>query len=329
MATLDEVAIRAGVSASTVSRVFSRPDKVSEKTRERVRTAAASVGFARNSAARALARGRTDLVGLLVPDLRSPYFAPIISAAHAEAERAGGELVIADSHGDANREAEILWRLRGRVDGMILVSPRSDATVISDAAKMIPIVTVNRAVDMVDSVVIDVERGTHELAAHILGAGHRTIAYIGGPPGSLTDETRFAALMTSADERHAECRRLGVVEPTIAAGASLHESVVHSGATAVVAYNGLVAYGLLSALGASGHQVPDDIAIASTDDLLDVGFGIPNITGIHQPLAQAGREATERLGARIAGNFRDSSADGTLQFTHWTISTTLAHGSSV
>lgn len=329
MATLDEVAIRAGVSASTVSRVFSRPDKVSEKTRERVKTAAASVGFARNSAARALARGRTDLIGLLVPDLRSPYFAPIISAAHAEAEKTGGELVIADSNGAADREAEILRRLRGRVDGMILVSPRSDATVISDAAKLIPIVTVNRAVDMVDSVVIDVEQGTHELAAHILDTGHKKIAYIGGPPGSLTDETRFAALKSSSDERCAECQRLGVVEPTIAAGASMFESVVNSGATAVVAYNGLVAYGLLSALRASGHRVPDDVAIASTDDLLDVGFGIPNITGVHQPLAQAGRDAAKLLGARIYGRSHGNSTENTAQFTHRPISTSVAHGNSV
>lgn len=329
MATLDDVAILAGVSASTVSRVFSRPDKVTEKTRERVRAAAASVGFARNSAARALATGATDLIGLLVPDLRSPYFAPIISAAHAEAEKSGGELVIADSEGVSDSEVEIVRRLRGRVDGLILVSPRSDASVISEAATILPLVTINRTIDTVDSVVVDVESGMRELATHIVGTGHRRIAYIGGPSGSLTDEARFAALKSIADGQGADCQRLDIVEPTIAAGASMLESVVDFKATAVVAYNGLVAYGLLSALRASGHRVPDDVAIASADDLLDVGFGIPNITGIHQPLARAGREAAELLGTRIAVSAIGRNSEHATHPIRRTISTRVVFGTSI
>lgn len=328
MATLDEVAELADVSASTVSRVFSRPDMVSPKTRERVQAAAASIGFARNSAARALATGTTDLIGLLVPDLRSPYFAPIISAAHAEAEKSGGQLVVADTTGGVTREAELLQRLRGRVDGMILVSPRSDSAVISNTATMIPLVTVNRAVDTVDSVVIDVTGALREVATHIVDAGHRRLAYIGGPPGSLADESRFAVLETTADNAGAECRRLDIVEPTIAAGASSLGSVVDSGATAVVAYNGLVAYGLFSALRASGRQVPGDVAVASTDDLLDVGFGIPSITAVHQPLTCAGQKAANLLGERITRAAAGQTMLSADPPNHQVIPTKVVYGTS-
>lgn len=180
-ATLADVAKAAGVSLATASRVFGGPEKVSEATRQKVTKAAESLGYVANSTARALATGSSGLLGMVIPDLSSSYFAPLISAVQTEVEESGCELIIVDSRGKTDVEVEIAQRLHGRVDGLILASPRSSAQALSAVANRIPLVTVNRELPGISSVSIDVTAGLTKLCALLIKRGHRRIAYIGGP----------------------------------------------------------------------------------------------------------------------------------------------------
>lgn len=298
MVTLADVARLAGVSLATASRVFGRPDKVGSATANSVIAASEQLGYVTNSTARALATGTTGLLGLIVPDLSSSYFAPIIAAVQAEAEQAGFELVIADSRGTVETEGVILNRLQGRVDGIIMASPRGEDAVIAKLAQRHPLVVTNRDIAGVDSVSVDVSGGLEQLCKTILSRGHKRVAYLGGPAGSLTDDARFHAIEEILRTAQGEVIRLGPVEPNTKAGVDSFPSVCDAAVSAVIAYNSVVAYGLLLAAGEANYSVPLDLAIAAADDVVDVGLGLITITALRQPLSEVGTSAGRALVGR-------------------------------
>lgn len=300
-ATLADVAKAAGVSLATASRVFGGPEKVSEATRQKVTKAAESLGYVANSTARALATGSSGLLGMVIPDLSSSYFAPLISAVQTEVEESGCELIIVDSRGKTDVEVEIAQRLHGRVDGLILASPRSSAQALSAVANRIPLVTVNRELPGISSVSIDVTAGLTKLCALLIKRGHRRIAYIGGPPGSMSDATRFATISSAMRSVGGTAFKLGPIDPNAQAGAHSFSDVREVKATAVIAYNALVAHGLILAATEAGRAVPHDLAVAAADDLTDIGLGLPNMTAITQPINTAGRLAGQMLFAHSRG----------------------------
>lgn len=313
MVTLADVAKSAGVSIATASRVFGRPDKVGSATAKSVVAAAEELGYIANSTARALATGTTGLLGLIVPDLSSSYFAPIIAAVQTEVEQAGFELVIADSRGTTETEGVILNRLQGRVDGIILASPRIEDIVIADLARRRPLVVTGRDITGVDSVSVDVSGGLVQLCQVLLDRQHTRVAYLGGPAGSLTDDSRFHTVEEMFDTGQGEVVRLGPVEPSTRAGVESFPSVLDAEVTAVIAYNAVVAHGLFLAAGEANCSVPLDLAIAAADDFVDVGLGLTTITALRQPLHEvgksAGRTLVERATAAAKAHTQATQAD--------------------
>ncbi len=312
MVTLADVARQAGVSMATASRVFSRPEKVGNETTTKVLEAADRLGYITNSTARALAMGSSGLLGLVVPKLSSSYFAPLISAVQSEVENSGFELIIVDSRGVPESEIEVAGRLRGRVDGLIFASPRSSGTALADVARGFPIVTVNRELPDLDSVSVDVTAGLIELCELLIARGHRTIAYLGGPEGSLSDDGRFRTVRAAIEDNGGETFRLGPVEPNVSAGTESFSKLREAGARAVIAYNALVAHGLMLAAATVGMRVPEDLAVAAVDDLVDIGLGLPSLTAITQPMGEAGRMASHMLVAQVA-RIRRSNPDSGAQ----------------
>lgn len=311
MVTLADVARQAGVSLATASRVFSRPEKVGVETTGKVLEAADRLGYIANSTARALAMGSSGLLGLVVPKLSSSYFAPLISAVQSEVERSGFELIIVDSRGVPESEIEVARRLRGRVDGLIFASPRSSGTALANVALGFPIVTVNRELPNLDSVSVDVTTGLTDLCELLIARGHRTIAYLGGPEGSLSDDGRFRTVRAAIENIGGETLRFGPVEPNVSAGTESFAKLRSSGARAVIAYNALVAHGLMLAAATVGTRVPEDLAVAAVDDLIDIGLGLPSLTAITQPMGEAGSRAGQMLvaqAARTRGTDPDSGA---------------------
>lgn len=304
MVTLADVARAAGVSLATASRVFSKPEKVASSTRERVQTAATHLGYVGNSTARALATGTSGLVGLIVPDLGSPYFTPLIAAIQTEIARSGYELIIADSTGAPETELTIARRLRGRADGLILASPRASDSDLLEVGSELPLITVNHVAPGISSVGVDVTIGLTKLCELLVARGHRRITYVGGPPGSRTDDGRFAVISSAMASQSGTVTRLGPVTPRAGSGADCYPAIRQSHATAVIAYNALVAHGLILAATADDVAIPDQLAVAAADDLIDVGLGLPTITAITQPLTHVGEKAGELVIAEIAAGDR-------------------------
>lgn len=326
MVTLADVARQAGVSLATASRVFGRPEMVGPETSAKVIEAADLLGYIANSTARALAKGSSGLLGLVVPQLSSSYFAPLISAVQSEVERSGFELIIVDSRGCPETEIEIAGRLRGRVDGLIFASPRSSGAALADVARGFPVVTVNRKLSDFDSVSVDVTSGLTELCELLIARGHRTIAYLGGPEGSLSDDTRFLTVRTAIEDSGGETLRFGPVEPKVSAGTESFSLLQEAGVRVVIAYNALVAHGLMLAAATVGARVPEDLAVAAVDNLIDTGLGLPSLTAITQPLGEAGSRAGQMLVAKIALPHGADSNAGSRTAQHFILPSTLVIG---
>ncbi|XIG73464.1 LacI family transcriptional regulator [Streptomyces sp. SGAir0957] len=303
MATLLDVARAAGVSKATASRALQRPDMVAQATRERVREAADRLGFKANAAARALTTGRTGLVGLIVPTLSNPFFAPLVIGAQQAAEDTESHLLIAVSEYDAEREAALADRLSEQADGLIMVTPVGTDAALRERSGRRPLVLVDRQVGRLPAVVADTVPGLAELLDHLLGLGHRDIAYVSGPAGSWADEQRRATLTTRAADAGARVHVLGPLPPTFDAGIEASAAVPEA-ATAVLAYNSYLALGLLHGLGAAGRRVPEDISLAAADDLSTLSATTPPVTALDVPLREVGSLAVTRLHDLITGHRR-------------------------
>src|SRR5690349_14716075 len=159
-ATITDVAEAAGVAASTVSRAFTRPERVNHRTREHVLAVAAELGYSPNPAARALESGRTTTLGLLVPDITNPYFAGVIKGAERAADAAGFTLVLGDTQENPTREERLLARLGGAVDGFVVAASRLPDETLRRSAELTPLVLLNRATPGLPCVVADFDTGT-------------------------------------------------------------------------------------------------------------------------------------------------------------------------
>ncbi|MGW2339605.1 LacI family DNA-binding transcriptional regulator [Streptomyces sp. NPDC001661] len=303
MATLMDVAQAAGVSKATASRALHRPDMVAEGTRLRVREAADRLGFQLNAAARALTTGRTGLVGLIVPTLSNPFFAPLVIGAQQAAEDTESHLLIAVSEYDAEREAALADRLSEQADGLIMVTPVGTDAALRERFRRQPLVLVDRQVGRLPAVVADTAAGLAELLGHLLDLGHREIAYVSGPAGSWADEQRRASLTAQAAQAGARIHVLGPLPPTFDAGIEASRSLPGA-ATAVLAYNSYLALGLLHGLGTTGRRVPEDISLAAADDLSTLGATTPPVTALDVPLREVGTLAVTRLHELVDGQRR-------------------------
>jgi LacI family transcriptional regulator len=294
-ATIRDVARLAGVSASTVSRALSIPEVVSPDTRARVRSAADQLGWAPNRAARGLSTGRTGNIGLVVPDLGNPFFPSVVKGVQASARAADVAVFLADTDENARAEAGLIRALARQVDGLVLCSPRAAVEELAAVAHETPVVLVNRLVDGMSAVAFDNAGGMKQAVAHLAALGHRRIAWVGGPASSWSDAERAGGLSAATGAQGLELVAVGHFPPHYDGGVAAADQVVASGATAVIAYNDLVAIGLLARLHARGISVPGDLSVVGIDDIAMSRMAHPALTTVRLPKQQAGRVAVELL----------------------------------
>jgi len=310
-ATIRDVAGASGVHVSTVSRTFSAPHLVNAETRTRVLAAAESMGYRPNRAARALITGRTGNVGLIVADIANPFFPPLIKAAESQARQRDCHVFVADTNEDPLVEEELVQALAKQVDGIVLCSPRMSNSAIERLAHDVPLVVVNRLVSGLPAVVMDVAHGARLAIDHLALLGHRELALLGGPRGSWTSrEMRRAATMT-ARSGGVNLTVVGPNAPTEHGGMAAAEQVLRTGATAVLAYNDLMAIGLMEGLHTRGVDVPRDISVIGIDDIALSRLVRPKLTTVATPTAAAGRAAVDMLLQH--GDDRRTTAQVTLQ----------------
>lgn len=295
--TISDVAAAANVSRATVSRVMNGR-KVDPELAERVRRAAADLDYRPSALARSLSLGRTQAVGVVVPDLTNPMFQEVLRGIASGADAAGYGVVVAETQERPEREQDAVRNTRSRVDALILVAPRSPEDALANmAAASQPVVLVNRRLEDASApdVSVDYAEAMYGAIEHLIDLGHRSVVYLSGPAQSSSNAERIHGFETA----HASFGGVSfIAQPcgaTIADGYAAAEGVLATRATAVVAYNDLVALGLLWRLRELGVKVPDDLSVLGFDDIELAQFGTPPLTTVSVPRTALGERAWSRL----------------------------------
>lgn len=294
-ATIHDVARAAGVAASTVSRAFSQPDRLRADTLDHVLAVSAELDYRPNPIARALPRGKTLTLALLVPDITNPFFFGLIRGAGRQADAAGYTLVLADTRESPDVEWKHLERLARGVDGFILASSRLPDSRLRALATDRSLVVINRTLPEAPCVVVDNRQGMRQAGEHLASLGHRRVAYLSGPPTSWSDRSRWRALHAASRTLGLDVPRLGPFAPTVESGAAAADAALVSGVTAVVAFNDLLAIGTMRRLLGRGVAVPDDMSVMGCDDIFGADFCHPPLTTLAADIESAGRAAVDLL----------------------------------
>lgn len=305
-ATIYSIAETLGVSPSTVSRAFSRPEMVKPEVRERILGTARELGYSPNRAARGLATGRTGVIGMLVPDVENPFFPPLIRAVQVAARAQDAELLLIDSDLSATAEHDLVGRIRLQVDGLIIASPRLTVPQLDDVLAGIPAVIVNRPASALPTVVCDNTSALQEIADHLHGLGHRRMALLRGPREAWAAEYRAEAVRSWAAGRDVEVIELGPFEAQFEHGRDAADQVLSAEATAVFAFDDLMAAGVVSHLNDHGRSVPVDLSVVGCDDVLLARTMTPSLTTVAAPFDAMGRAAVDALGKLLAGRPAES-----------------------
>jgi LacI family transcriptional regulator, repressor for deo operon, udp, cdd, tsx, nupC, and nupG len=300
-ATIYDIAKLAGVNPSTVSRALSKPGRVSVKTRMLIEDAAAELDYQANPFAKALPTGKTSIIGLIVADIENPTFFGAIRGAEFTAAGQEYSVLLAESAESPEKELSAAKRMMASVDGLILASPRMDDDHIRQLAGEKPVIVVNRNVEGITCVVPDVDKGLGEAVRHLAGHGHQKITFIAGPEASWMSSRRWIAVQQACEWSRIEPLKLESESPTIKGGRAIARSIVSSGASAVVAYNDLLAIGLMQELQAAAYVVPDQISIVGFDDIFGAGFTTPGLTTVRAPMKTCGVEAVSLLLKALKG----------------------------
>lgn len=305
MPTIRDVARRAGVSPATASRALSGRGPVSLDSAERVRAAAVALRYEVNKAARALRTQRTDTIGLLIPDVRNPFFTELAYVIEQAAAGHGLAVITMSADEDAEQEARALRVLvRQQVDGLI-VAPRDDDACA--AVQHVPVVFVDRgaAGRGVPVVRSDDEVGAALMVDHLVAAGHRDIALITGPQGITTGRARYEAALRRLAHHHITPRPQWVHEGDFQLESGRRAAAALLDApglpTAVFAGDNLMAVGALLEMRDRGLRVGHDVALTGFDDAPWFPLLDPPLTVVAHDVPRLGRAALECLLLLLAG----------------------------
>jgi LacI family transcriptional regulator len=290
-ATIYDIAKLAGVNPSTVSRALTTPGRINSQTEAKIKKAAADLNYRVNPIARALPTGRTKMLALVVADITNPVFFKAIRGAESVASQHGYTLVIAESQESSSNEAKVTQQILPSVDGIVMVTSRLSDKEIQELNKEKPVSLMNRVVKNVNDVVPRIEPGIKEAISHLNSLGHEHIAYLSGPVNSWMSSERWRLLMKNAMRAGMTIVEIGPNQPTLEGGANAFERVKASGATAVVAYNDLVAIGLMRECQKNGLKIPANLSIIGFDNIFGSDFTSPALTTIEMNLDRVGAEA--------------------------------------
>jgi DNA-binding LacI/PurR family transcriptional regulator len=304
-----EVARRAKVSTATVSRTINGSDSVTPETAEKVLRVIRAMGYHPDTNARALASGKSRLLGLIISDIANPFFPELVKSFEEMGLRSGLEVLVANTSYDPERMVHCVRRLMERkVDGVAVMTSEMDKDLISQMAKrQIPMVFLDtgKVRNLVSNIKVDYGMGIREAVDHLFQLGHRRIGFISGPSdlrsamtrrsaflkwfehyGLLLDEKLIESGNHKIDGGDAAMRRLLALSPR---------------PTALVASNDLTAFGALRAISGAGLRVPDDISVIGFDDIELCQVTQPPLTTIRLSRRELGEIAFEALHTIIRG----------------------------
>jgi DNA-binding LacI/PurR family transcriptional regulator len=308
-ASLKDVAALAGVSVRTVSNVVNDFPLVAPETRQRVRQAIEELQYRPNIAARNLRGGRSGLVGLVIPELDSPYFGELAALLVRAAEQRAWTLLVDQTDGDPERERRLLEGMRGQVvDGLIMSPWGLSPAELRRRTDAVPLVLLGEqdSDGLIDHVSVDGTAAAVDATRHLIGIGRRRIAAIGVQP-HLTNGTaaqRLHGYRTALSEAGLHCEP--ALEVPVAAlhradGAQAMRRLLDGGPPpdAVFCFSDQLALGALRAALEWGLSVPGDLAVVGFDDIEDGRYATPSLTTVAPDKAQIAYRAIECLAARL------------------------------
>jgi len=306
VATIRDVARAAGVSVATVSRVLNGSAPVREDTDRQVRNAAQKLNYWPNGAARSLITNRTHTIGVLLPDLHGEFFSEVIRGVDLASRREGLHLLVSSSHAATEELMTALRNMRGRIDGLVVMAPEAAApNLVRECASGAPTVLINPGRDVrgCDSVSIANFDGAHSVVRHLIGLGHRRIAFVGGPESNTDASQRLAGYRAALDEAGLRVPAGYALEGDFREPSGFEAGgrllALDPRPSAVFVANDQMAVGVLGALGDAGIRVPGDIAVAGFDDIEVAQYLNPPLTTVHVDAFRLGERAFERLMLRL------------------------------
>ncbi|HLS47029.1 MAG TPA: LacI family DNA-binding transcriptional regulator [Gemmatimonadales bacterium] len=313
MITIKDVARAAGVSVATVSRVYTGSDRVREETRVHVWEVAGRLGYAPHGTARSLITSRTSTIGVLLPDLYGEFFSEVIRGIDQTAQREGYHLLVSSAHAEQSAVEAALRSMRGRVDGLIIMSPGHEALApLANLPANFPVVLLNSAggTDQTDSITVANADGARTMVRHLISLGHRRIAVLRGSPGNFDAAERLRGYREALTEAGISPRPRWELEGNFseASGYAAAEAILAQTdrPTALFAANDSMAIGALAGFRRAGLTVPGDMAVAGFDDIPLSRYMDPPLTSVHVDISALGERATARL---LAGMDRDPARE--------------------
>ncbi|MFK0166164.1 LacI family DNA-binding transcriptional regulator [Rhizobium sp. NPDC090279] len=310
---LKDVAKAAGVSVATVSRMLNGSLDLPAATKQRIDEAIASLKYQPNPHARRLSRGRSDTIGLVVPDIANPFFATMVAAIEEEANDRG---LVVSLYATLNRTGREVAYLRliehNHVDGLVFVTNHPDdgelAALINRTGKVI-VVDEDVPLAAVPKLFCDNFQGGQLAGRHLAEFGHRHVLYVGGPDAMISTQRRFNGLCEGLRERFgddATVRRYSG-EYTIACGRDMARRFLEEGmpATAIFASSDEIAIGMIEVLREKGISIPEDLSLIGFDDVSPLHLFAPPVTAIRQPVRTIGQRALSLL---LETNWQESEA---------------------
>lgn len=304
--TIKDVAREANVSVATVSRALNGQQNVADAVRSRVQEVAERLRYTPHHAARSLSSRRTGTIGVVLPEVHGEFFSELMFGIDQVAREHGLHLLVSSYHGDPREQGDALRSMRGRVDGLLVMSPYEDVDGhLADALSGLPntvLISSHLSLPGQYRIGVDNHAGAHAMVAHLAAQGHERIAFVSGPQGNHEAEERLRGYRDGLEELLPGSTpwvlqgnfREGSGElamQSLLAGPSLPD--------AVFAANDMMALGCLSAFTAAGLVVPTDIALAGFDDIPLARHVPPGLTTMRVDIAALGADAMRRLLAPI------------------------------
>lgn len=311
-ATIYDVAAAAGVSPSTVSRAFSRPGRVSAQTADRIRAVAEDLGYRSRDVARPTSPARTKVIGLAVSDITNPFNFRVIRGCQSAAAEAGFIIQLNDAQENEAMERAMLKRSLPFIDGLVIASSRLSDSELRTVARNKPTVILNRRVSGLPCIVPDMGRGMRRAVEHLTALGHTDICYLAGPEASWADSIRWRTIRESAIELSFTEHRLGPFPPTIQGGRAAATHVIAQGHRAVIAYNDVMAIGLIRGLQERGIRIPEDVSVIGFDNIFAAELVSPGLTTVAAPLSMLGESSVRYLISVLQGQRPSESLPSTV-----------------
>ncbi|MBM3927197.1 MAG: LacI family transcriptional regulator [Sphingomonadales bacterium] len=305
-ATIRDVAREADVSVASASRALNGHSNVTTRTRDRVIAAAEKLAYVPHLGARSLTMARTNTIGVVLPDLFGEFFSEVIRGIDRAAHADGLQLLLSNMHGDASETTQAIRAMRGRVDGLLVMSPGIDADFLAaNLPAGLPTVVLGSRIEgeAHSSIAIDNDGGARVMVGHLAACGYRRIAMIAGPVGNSDSDQRCNGFRSAVRDL------LDDDDPVILPG-DFTEEAGHAAAAAILknrrgidaifAANDMMAVGCMAALSTAGIVVPDQIAVAGFDDVPIARYVQPPLTTMRIHIAEMGTRAFETLKRLIA-----------------------------